>query len=106
MTLSVSSCRTTRHESAPSATRTAISFWRTAARASSRLATFAHAMSSTNATDAVMIISIGRKSPAWYSRNDFTSALQPVFDVGYCVSNPFAMRTRSPRGLLDGHASA
>ena len=35
---------------APSASRTAISRWRFVARASMRFATFAHAMSSTNAT--------------------------------------------------------
>ena len=49
-TLSTSSCRTMRHRVAPIETRTAISRERSAARASSRLATFAQAMSSTNAT--------------------------------------------------------
>ncbi len=50
MTLSMSSCRTIRPRLAPSAVRTAISRARYAERASSRLATFAHAMSSTKPT--------------------------------------------------------
>ena len=49
-TLSTSSCRTIRQRVAPSDTRTLISRDRPVARASSRLATFEHAISSTNAT--------------------------------------------------------
>ena len=41
----MSNCRTMRQRPAPSATRTAISFCRAAARASNRLATFAQAIS-------------------------------------------------------------
>jgi hypothetical protein len=63
MRLSVSICRTTCQLLAPMATRTAISLERTAARASSRFATFAHAMSSTKATDAIISISTGRTLP-------------------------------------------
>ena len=48
-TLSTSSWRTIRQRDAPSETRTLISRERCAARASSRLATFAQAISSTNA---------------------------------------------------------
>jgi hypothetical protein len=48
--LSVSNWRSSRHLDAPSASRTAISCWRTSARDSSRFARFAHAMASTNAT--------------------------------------------------------
>ena len=48
--LSTSICRSRRARLAPSAVRTAISFWREAARASSRLATFADAISSTQPT--------------------------------------------------------
>ncbi len=76
-TLSVRSCRTTRQPSAPSATRTAISFERAVARASSRLATLAHAMRSTNPTAAIMINSTGRMLPTWKSRSVWTSAPQP-----------------------------
>ena len=46
--LSARSCRASRPRSAPSARRTAISRLRCTARASSRLATLAHAMSSTS----------------------------------------------------------
>ena len=49
-TASVSSCRTIRHRPAPSAVRIEISRCRTEARASSRLATLAHAISSTSVT--------------------------------------------------------
>ena len=49
-TLSTSSCPTMRPRLAPRARRTAISFWRAVARAISRLATLAHAISSTPAT--------------------------------------------------------
>ena len=49
-TLSVSSWRTMRPRAAPSAARIAISRWRPVARTSSRLATFAQAISSTKPT--------------------------------------------------------
>ncbi len=51
--LSVSVWRTRRARPAPSARRIAISFCRPVARASSRLATFAHAMRSTRPTIAI-----------------------------------------------------
>ncbi len=50
ITLSISSWRITRQRDAPSATRTEISRARLVARDSSRLATFAQAISRTNAT--------------------------------------------------------
>ena len=46
----MSNCRITRQRAAPSASRSAISFWRDAARESIRFATLAHAISSTPAT--------------------------------------------------------
>ena len=49
-TLSVRSCRQTRQRPAPSAARIAISFCRTAERASNRLATFAQAINRTRPT--------------------------------------------------------
>ena len=52
VTLSTSSWRSRRMRDAPSAVRTAISFCRAVARASSRLAMFAQAMSSTKPTAA------------------------------------------------------
>jgi len=53
--LSVSNCRINRKRPAPNAIRTANSLRRSAPRASNRLATFAHAISSTSPT---IIISI------------------------------------------------
>ena len=50
ITLSISSCRTTRQREAPREMRTEISRARLVERDSSRLATFAHAISSTKAT--------------------------------------------------------
>ena len=47
---------------APTASRTAISFWRPDARASSMLATFAHAMSSTRPTITISTPAIGTTS--------------------------------------------
>src|ERR1035441_5102740 len=51
--LSVRNCRTMRARPAPSARRTPISFCRAVARASSRFATLAQAMTSTSATTAI-----------------------------------------------------
>jgi hypothetical protein len=58
--LSVDSWRSSRPRLAPSAPRTAISRSRTVARARSRCATFAHAMTSTNPTAANSARSAGR----------------------------------------------
>ena len=52
---SVSSCRTMRQRPAPSAARTAISRWRAVARASSRLATFEQAISSTSVAAPIIV---------------------------------------------------
>ena len=60
-TLSVSSCRMMRRRPAPSAERTAISRERPADRARVRLATFAHAISSTRATALSSISSRSRE---------------------------------------------
>src|SRR5207245_3122574 len=46
--LSVNNCRTRRHRLAPMDSRSAISLWRAETRASRRLATFEHAISSTS----------------------------------------------------------
>ena len=51
--LSTINCRISRNRPAPSANRTAISLCRPVARAISRLATFAHAISSTSPTIAI-----------------------------------------------------
>ena len=67
---SVSSCRITRLDPAPSARRMANSRRRAVARASIRLATFTQAMSSTNPTAASSTTSGVRTSPRKSSRND------------------------------------
>src|SRR5256885_4526411 len=77
-TLSVSNWRATRSRPAPSATRTAISGCRAAARASRRLATFAQAMSRTNAT-----------APSNTSNAPFTSPTN-------CSCRPIRVKTPSP----------
>ena len=59
-TASVSSCRTIRHRPAPSAARIEISRCRTDARASSRFATLAHAISSTSVTAPIIVTIIDR----------------------------------------------
>ena len=60
--LSTSSCRTSRAREEPSDRRTAISFCRMNARAISRFATFAHAMSSTRPTMHMSTTSAAEKS--------------------------------------------
>ena len=60
--LSVSNCRTMRPRPAPSAARTAISRCRAVARASSRFATFAHAISSTSVTAPIIVNTMRRTS--------------------------------------------
>ena len=77
-TLSVSSCRTRRARPAPSARRIAISRWRTDERASSRFATFAQAISSTQPTAASSVSSAGRTSPTRSSCSGMTRSAQPV----------------------------
>ncbi|PYR87825.1 MAG: hypothetical protein DMF84_30525 [Acidobacteria bacterium] len=57
--LSVNSCPTTRTRLLPRANRTGISLRREAARASSRFATFPHAISKTRATAAISMASAG-----------------------------------------------
>ena len=66
--LSVSSCRTSRQRLAPSAVRMAISFWRAAARASSRLATLAQVMIRTKPTAPSSTSSGNRTLPTIASR--------------------------------------
>ena len=75
--LSASSCRTMRLRVAPSELRRAISCRRAVARASSRLATFAQAMSITTPTAANSTTNGRRASPATYSRRDVTCMRKP-----------------------------
>ncbi len=96
-TLSTSSCRTTRQRDAPRATRTAISRERFAARDSSRLATFAHAISSTKPTAPIIARKICRIGPPlkrWL--NVITSAVgKSLLVSGYLVACAAAMRSIS-----------
>ena len=102
--LSVSSCLSRRSRVAPRAVRTAISFERAAARASSRLATLAQAMRSTNPTAPRSTSSAGRTSPV---AGDAEARHQqaPVFGVGVGI---FALELLADRPhlalrLLDRH---
>ena len=85
-TLSVNNCRTTRMRLAPSAARMAISLCRDIARASSRLATFAHAIKSTQPTAPNRINKAGRMSPTSASSVGSTPVLLCKFLSGYCCS--------------------
>jgi hypothetical protein len=89
-TLSVSSWRTSRPLPAPNATRTATSRSRAAARASSRLATFAQAMSSTSPTAPLKTRSAGRTSPTRSSFIATTSDCSVAFVSGYCSASRFS----------------
>ena len=77
ITLSVSICRTVRQRLAPSAVRIAISFCRAAARASSRFAIFAHAISNTNPTANSSTTNGRRTSPSIASFRGIVSTYQP-----------------------------
>ena len=76
--LSTSSPRTSTPRSAPSAVRIATSFCRDAARASSRFATFTHAMSSTSPTAPSSTSSAGRMFPVFAS----VSVVRPSVQSG------------------------
>ena len=90
--LSASDSRTSRQVLAPSATRTAASRSRPDARTSSRLATLAQAISSTNATAAARIFSAGRMPPTVRSSIGSASAVQPEWVSGWSRSIRAATR--------------
>ena len=85
-TLSVSNWRTRRARPAPSAVRIAISFCRAADLANSKLATFAQAISRTNATAPSNTSSAGRVPATTSSYSENTFAPCPVL-TGYCCSS-------------------
>jgi len=95
--LSVSNCPISRARLAPSAVRIAISRSRTVARASNRLATFADAMSSTNATAPRSTSSAERTSPTIASSSGVTRKLMLELVAGFCCSIRRAMAASSPR---------
>ena len=102
--LSVTTSLTTRHRLAPSAVRTAISFWRDAAFASSRFATFAQAINRTNPTAPRSIRRVGFTLPVISSCKGTARALHFSFPFGYsgdkrCLmafSSAFACSTDTP----------
>ena len=95
---------------APSDSRTAISFWRTAARASSRFATFAHAISSTSPTIAISTPPAATMlfaEPGVYRRlrqSGTSVTLRPWFSFGYSCASWRAIVFRFASRLL--HADA
>ena len=89
-TCSVSSCRAIRPRPAPSATRTAISVRRDAARPTSRFATFVQAMSSTTSDDEA-------RSPA-------TRAAASAGDSGSTAPREAASGQTRDRGLRPGES--
>ena len=93
--LSASNPRTIRRRVAPSAARMAISRSRSAARASSRLATFAQAISSRKPTDASNTPSVGRKKREYCSRRPATRAPRFLFVAGNSLSSRLAMVSNS-----------
>ena len=84
--VSVRICCTTRLRLAPKAVRMAISLRRASAFATNKFATFAQAMSRTNATAPNNTSSAGRMSPTIWSRSGTTIAPQPLSSSGYCCS--------------------
>ena len=82
---------------APIARRIAISRCRTAPRASSRLATFAHATSSTNPTAAASNRRAGLTGPTTGSCKGSTVAPTPAFDSGCASSSACACASTSAR---------
>ena len=94
--LSVSSCRITRRRPAPSADRIASSRVRTVARASSKLATFAQHISSTNPTTPRNSIDVKRRSlPITASCIGSIVTLRPWLVVGNSRASAEATAPRS-----------
>jgi len=90
---------------APSATRTAISFSRSTARASSRLATFAHAISSTRLTTAISSVPAPVNCPRWFGftgENATSWAVRPSLGSGYSCSRrlPIALNSACARSRV------
>ena len=89
-------CGRRRHVSAPSARRTATSRRRVVARASNRLAAFAHATSSTSPTAAINTSKAGRTGPNTTVDSGSTKTPRPSF-CGYVCSRSVAMAVSSSR---------
>jgi hypothetical protein len=85
-TLSVSNWRTIRARVAPSAVRTAISFWRATPRDSCRFARLTHAISRTKATAPSNRYNVRRTLPTTCSRSGTIPNVRPPL-VGYTSGN-------------------
>ncbi len=95
--LSVITCRAMRRGRAPIATRTANSRWRCTARARSRLARLAQAMSSTHTEAPASASSISRDCRDTSSRNSITVAPVRSLASGNARARPSAMTLSSAR---------
>ena len=103
-TLSVSSWRTSRIRPAPTAARTTISRPRAEARASSRLATLAQAISSTKATAPSSTNSVCRVSPTTASCSGTTAMPLSALLTGYCCASARGDGGHLRLRLLQRHA--
>ncbi len=104
---SARSSRTIRPRPAPRALRSAISFLRSVARASRRLATFAQAMRSTRATAPWSATRLGRTSSTTMSPSGTTPTPRPAFVLGNSFSMRLAITARSDSawdGLTPGRS--
>ena len=101
-TLSVNNWRTTRPRSAPSAARMANSRLRAVARASSKLATLAQAMISTNPTAPTSSSSVGRMYPTMSSFIRTSFAPCPALLFGYWCESALQMRCDLRLRRFDG----
>ena len=89
---------TTRRRPPPMAVRTATSFMRSVARASSRFATFAHATSSRRITDTIMAMKTTPKSNGvCHADHDMKRMPTPSLVSGCSRASPFAMDASSSR---------
>ena len=102
--VSAKSCRTMRARLAPRAARTAISLRRPSVRASTRLATFAQAISRTHPTAPSSTSSAGRTSPTRSSCSGMTAAPQPLSSAGYWRREPRGDRVHLRAGARDADA--
>jgi hypothetical protein len=96
---SIVSCRNSRRRDAPNACRTVNSWRRAVLRASSRLATFAQAMSSTNPAPPNSSRTIGRISPTIWSRSPITAASTIQVPSPYRARSRLAMPLASALAL-------
>ncbi len=93
-----------RRRDAPSAARIVSSRCRVVARASSRLATFAHAINRTNDTAASRTSAASFTPRTTWSRSGTSLNRRPVLNRGYFAASPAAVASASARAWLERHA--